>query len=90
MDISKYALFADVADTGNFTKSGERMGYTQPGVSHILKAMEADFGFPLFVKFPVSATSAKSAYLLMSIKSLPPKIKRGHTLSVVLHRLLTL
>ena len=50
MDISKYALFADVADTGNFTKSGERMGYTQPGVSHILKAMEAEFGFPLFVR----------------------------------------
>ena len=49
MDISKYALFADVADTGNFTKSGERMGYTQPGVSHILKAMESEFGFPLFV-----------------------------------------
>ena len=44
MDISKYALFADVADTGNFTKSGERMGYTQPGVSHILKAMESEFG----------------------------------------------
>ena len=50
MDISKYALFADVADTGNFTKSGERMGYTQPGVSHILKAMESEFGFPLFVR----------------------------------------
>ena len=50
MDISKYALFADVADTGNFTKSGKRMGYTQPGVSHILKAMESEFGFPLFVR----------------------------------------
>lgn len=50
MDINKYALFADVADTGNFTKSGERMGYTQPGVSHILKAMESEFGFPLFVR----------------------------------------
>ena len=50
MDISKYALFADVADTGNFTKNGERMGYTQPGVSHILKAMESEFGFPLFVR----------------------------------------
>ena len=41
MEINKYALFADVADTKNFTKTGERMGYTQPGVSHILKGMEA-------------------------------------------------
>lgn len=48
MDINKYALFVDVADTGNFTKSGERMGYTQPGVSHILKVMEAELGFSLF------------------------------------------
>ena len=38
MDINKYILFADVAATKNFTKSGERMGYTQPGVSHVLKA----------------------------------------------------
>lgn len=45
MDISKYALFADVADTGNFTKSGERMGYPQPGVSHILKAMNLNSVF---------------------------------------------
>lgn len=26
------------------------MGYTQPGVSHILETMEAEFGFPLFVR----------------------------------------
>ena len=50
MEINKYALFADVADTKNFTKTGERMGYTQPGVSHILKGMEAEFGFPLFIR----------------------------------------
>lgn len=50
MEINKYALFADVADTKNFTKSGEHMGYTQPGVSHILKAMESELGFSLFLR----------------------------------------
>lgn len=50
MDINKYSLFADVIDTGSFTKSGERFGYTQPGVSHILKSMEAEFGFNLFFR----------------------------------------
>lgn len=50
MEINKYALFADIADTKSFTKSGSRMGYTQPGVSHILKTMEAELGFPLFVR----------------------------------------
>ena len=66
MDISKYALFADVADTGNFTKSGERMGYTQPGVSHILKAMEEGKDVvtsnkgPLALSFQELASSAQS------------------------------
>ena len=46
MEINKYALFADVAETRNFTKTGERMGYTQPGVSHVLKTLESEMGFP--------------------------------------------
>lgn len=45
MDINKYILFADVANTKIFTKSDERTGYTQPGVSHVLKAMERELGF---------------------------------------------
>lgn len=50
MDIKKYELFADVAETKNFTKSSERMGYTQSGVSHILKSLETEIGFPLFIR----------------------------------------
>ena len=65
MDISKYALFADIAETKNFTKSGERMGYTQSGVSHVLKAMENELGFPLFLRDRrgVSLTSDAQALL---------------------------
>lgn len=50
MDIKKCSLFADVAETENFTKSGERLGYTQSGVSHILKSLEMEVGFPLFIR----------------------------------------
>lgn len=50
MDIKKLQLLMDVADTNNFTKSGERMGYTQSGVSHILKSLETEIGFPLFIR----------------------------------------
>lgn len=50
MDIKKYELFADVAETKNFTKSGERIGYTQSGVSHILKSLENEIGFTLFAR----------------------------------------
>ncbi len=50
MEISKYALFVDLANTKNLTKSGERLGYTQPGVSHVLKTIENELGFPLFIR----------------------------------------
>lgn len=50
MDLKKYELFADIVETGNFTISGARLGYTQSGVSHIMKGLEAEFGFPLFVR----------------------------------------
>lgn len=65
MDISKYALFADIAETQNFTKSGDRLGYTQPGVSHTLKSMETELGFSLFrrTKTGVYLTPAGEAIL---------------------------
>lgn len=50
MDIKKYELLVDVANTRNLTKSGERMGYTQPGVSHVLKTIETELGFSLFLR----------------------------------------
>lgn len=50
MDIKKFQLFADVAETENFTKSGDRMGYTQSGVSHMLKSLEEEVNFPLFIR----------------------------------------
>lgn len=50
MDIKKLQLFMDVSETENFTKSGDRMGYTQSGVSHMLKSLETEIGFPLFIR----------------------------------------
>lgn len=67
MEIHKYELFADVADTKNFTRSGERMGYTQPGVSHILKAMETEIGFPLFIRTKQGVSLTPNAEVILPI-----------------------
>ncbi|MDY2629075.1 MAG: LysR family transcriptional regulator [Lachnospiraceae bacterium] len=67
MDINKYALFVDVADTKNFTKSGERMGYTQPGVSHILKVMEAELGFSLFQRTKQGVVLTHNAEIILPL-----------------------
>ena len=56
MDIIRYKLFADIVATGSFTKSGKNPGYTQPSVSHILKALEDEIGFALFVRTKQGAT----------------------------------
>ncbi|WP_026492436.1 MULTISPECIES: LysR family transcriptional regulator [unclassified Butyrivibrio] len=50
MDIRKLILFEDVANTQNFTKSGDKLGYTQSGVSHMLKSLEDELGFTLFIR----------------------------------------
>ncbi len=67
MDINKYILFADVANTKNFTKSGEWTGYTQPGVSHVLKAMERELGFSLFLRTPKGVTLTSDAEAILPL-----------------------
>ena len=67
MDIKKLQLFVDVAETNNFTKSGERMGYTQSGVSHILKSLETEIGFPLFVRNKQGVRLTKSAEIILPL-----------------------
>lgn len=67
MDLNRYALFIDVAETKNFTKSGVRMGYTQSGVSHVLKSMEAELGFPLFMRNKYGVTLTPEAERILPI-----------------------
>lgn len=67
MDINKYRIFVDVAETKNFTKSGERFGYSQSGVSHILKNLETDLGFPLFTRTKYGVTLTENAKNLLPL-----------------------
>lgn len=65
MDIKEYSLFADVAETKNFTRSGERMGYSQSGVSHILKNLENELGFSLFMRTKHGVSLTPNAELIL-------------------------
>lgn len=74
MDIRKLQLFADVAETENFTKSGNRMGYTQSGVSHMLKSLEDEMGFFLFIRSKQGVKLTKSGQaILPAVRSLLSK-----------------
>lgn len=47
MSPKKYEAFAKVAELKSLTRAAEELGYTQSGVSHMISALEEEFGFTL-------------------------------------------
>lgn len=50
MDHNKRNALLTAIDVGNMTRAAELLGYTQSGLSYIIKSLEAEFGFPLLVR----------------------------------------
>ena len=71
MDLRKWKIFLSVVDHGNFTRAGEELGYTQSGITQMMKSVEQEVGFPLFHKghHGVSLTAAGEE-LLPAIRNL--------------------
>lgn len=47
MDINKVQVFLVVAETGSFSKAAESLGYTQAGVSYVIKSLEEELQLQL-------------------------------------------
>lgn len=47
MSLKKYEAFVKVVDLGSLTRAAQALGYTQSGVSHMISALEEEFGFLL-------------------------------------------
>lgn len=67
MIIRKYKVFLKAVEFGNLTKTGEVMGYTQSGVSHMMKSLEAEVGFPLLKRNSKGITLTDNGKLLLPI-----------------------
>ena len=50
MDHNKRAALLTAIDVGNLTRAAEQLGYTQSGLSYIIKSLETEFGFPLLIR----------------------------------------
>ena len=50
MDHNKRTALLTAIDLGNLTRAAEQLGYTQSGLSYIIKSVEAEFGFPLLIR----------------------------------------
>lgn len=48
MDIRSLNTFIQVAESGSFTRAGEKLGYSQPTISVQIKQLEAELGIRLF------------------------------------------
>ncbi|MBU5627366.1 LysR family transcriptional regulator [Oscillibacter sp. MSJ-2] len=59
MDITKYEVLLRAVDCGSLTRAAEEMGYTQSGISHMMKSLETEFGFPLLVRGRSGVTLTK-------------------------------
>lgn len=46
----KYRAFIKVVELGSITAAAKELGYSQPGVSHMLDTLEHDMGFPLLIR----------------------------------------
>lgn len=77
MDIRKLELLADISETGNLTESGNRLGYSQSSVSHTIKNLEDEIGFPLLKRTNKGVVLTADANLLLPhIHSLITKYNR--------------
>lgn len=47
MESKKLEALLIAADLGSFTKAAEVLGYTQSGLTHMMKSLEREIGFPL-------------------------------------------
>ncbi len=71
MDTKKLQVFLTVSKYNNFTKAGEELGYTQSGITQMMKTLENEIGFPLFIKNHHGVTLTKEAQsLIPSIRTL--------------------
>lgn len=61
MNTSKYKVFLEVVDRGNLTRAAENLSYSQPAISHIIRSMENEYGFPLLLRTPSKVIPTREA-----------------------------
>ncbi len=70
MDIKRWRVMLAVDDYGSFTRAGELLGYTQSGITQMMKSLEKEVGFSLFIK------DKHGMRLTAEAKSLVPAVRR--------------
>lgn len=65
MESARCKAFIRAAELGSFSRAGEALGYTPSGVSQLVTALEAEFGFPLFHRTKKGVTLTEAGEKLL-------------------------
>ena len=50
MDITKYEVLLHTVDFGSISRAAFNLGYTQSGISHMMKSLEKELGFQILIR----------------------------------------
>lgn len=67
MDLRKYEIFSLATQLKNLSKVGDAMGYSQSGVSHMMKNLEKELGFKLLLRTRKGVIPTPEGQLLLPI-----------------------
>ena len=65
MSIANYRAFIKVIEYGSLTKAANELGYSQPGISHMISALESEMGFPLVIRKKGSITPTEDGQKIL-------------------------
>lgn len=65
MSSTKYIAFLKAVECKSLTSAAEQLGYTQPGISHMILSLERQMGFPLLVRKKSGVTPTADAKKLI-------------------------
>ena len=67
MDTKKLEVLIKTIDQGSLTRAALELGYTQSGISHMIKDLEQEVGFPLLERSKKGVEPTPSAILLLPL-----------------------
>ncbi len=67
MDSIKCEAFLAAVDHGSLTAAGEVLGYTQPGITRMIRSLEAELGFTLFARTQGGVTPTENGKAMIPI-----------------------
>ncbi len=67
MSLAKYNALLKVMEYSSITKAAEEIGYTQSGISYMIKTLENEIGFPLLIRSKEGVIPTENAIKLKPI-----------------------